>query len=323
MQICGGVTYKVTYPSSDLSKQSLAAETFCVLEDYSIPSPFSPISQEELDELSIQSDDSMKEPTSPLGTALSRRKHSKTRVEDAEANYWNLPMSQEELDGYTIGCEWKERFPSSPEASRLRIRKNMMFSKKINKCDPLQTIAIDGGACGNYVAEEADNFQGEESPMSKALRRKTMNASLGEEAQKDDGGEEGWKSCYISESEILRRKKHMAVQKTNLSFFGEGQLFAMTDETEAQDGSESPMSKALRRKAMLKNEQENRRGEASFDFRSGKFERNMEGGETGVLAECALPPPLSPNNVEQPSTSLLRRKKQNQLAGGYVRSAER
>lgn len=298
----------VTYPSDNLSEESLAAETFYVLENFFIPFPILPLSQEELDELSVESDDCMKEPTSPLGSALSRRKHSKTRVKDAESKYWNVPMPQEELDGYTIGCEWNDRVPSSPEASLLRIRKNLMFSKKVKKCDPLQCLVFDEGADSNF------NIQGGESPMSKALRKKATAASsflLREEAPEDGSAnqEEEHDSCGASESEILRRKKHMASQKSNLLSFDNGQLFAATDETEVQDGSESPMSKGLRRKAMLKIEQEKEAGEA-FKHLCWGSEHEGEQRHSDLLGLHSL----SPTNVEFTPTNLLRREKQNQLA---------
>lgn len=262
-------------------------EGFYILEDYVTPEPISPLSQEELNKLSVVPLGAEDGPTSPMGTALSQRKHSKTRVADSEKLFWSNLMPQEELDGYGIECMEESSMPAGDIAMfvpglKRKLRTSYSAPPAIGQTNPLE---IDDDE------EEVEETDSPKSPMSKALKQKDMFLSLLQEAPFEVDIEEGTRGNRMEAdfdstvTQISRRKKQIAALKKSgtSDLTGYHPLFEAPDDTEpAEDEVESPMSKALRRKAIFKQEQENQVEES---------------------AECESPT----------STHLLRRKKQKQL----------
>jgi len=171
--------------------------------------PPTPFSQEELDEISIvcPSDNSTNDeiPTSPQSRALIKRKHCKTRIEDASSHFFCGPMSQEELDCYAVhdsemgmgkqghlspakrNIEGRLMFPrqeedpsSSPLANELLRRKKMIALGNRSNDDIAESLYPHNGIlqCFEEPLEENFNMEAPESPMSKALRSRFGSRSV-------------------------------------------------------------------------------------------------------------------------------------------------
>lgn len=193
-----------------------------------------PLSQDELDNLALPASPTVEgSPTSPLGNALSDRKHGKGLIPDDPLS---IPMSQEQLDNYMLSCASTEIEGDSPIAGELWRRKRLAANSK----------GEDGGADDANSDGVLTESGGEcESPMSKALQRRMNPFALNDDNENQEYEIDANTETSPVSGELLKiKKQHAKDGHVRTGSFLPDSLGADVDGGE-EDGFMSPMTRAL------------------------------------------------------------------------------